>query len=209
MIGPREPEHHRSDRHRLLLVDGLPGERVAPVSTDEGAETITETRRRVDGQPATFQAVPHQHMKAVHVDAVVGMLVADHDRGEIFDLDVALKMPEGAVAAVEPDRRRAVAEQVSAARLPVRPAVGPGAAEHRQLHDQASTAVTSGPRNRAPSRRNCSTSPRVRNVRRAGWRGAPPESGSISRTANAVSSALETRMTSLPMTSVMVRASKG
>ena len=46
------------------------------------------------------------------------------------------------------------AHEVAAARAARRRAVRARAPEHGQLHDHASTVSTSGPRNRAPSRRN-------------------------------------------------------
>ena len=59
------------------------------------------------GRPLALEAVAQQHVQAVDVDAVVGVLVRDHDRGEVLDrVDVLLQVRERAVAAVDPDRRR-------------------------------------------------------------------------------------------------------
>src|SRR6266540_37187 len=80
---------------------------------------------------------------------------------------MALEVGQRPVATVEPQGGPGGAEEIAAAGAAGRGAVGAGTAEDGQLHRQASTASTSGPRNREPRVRKMAGSPLVRNVRRA------------------------------------------
>ena len=124
-------------------------------------------RARTPGRPRTLEAVAVHHVQAVDVDAVIGVPVRDHDRAEVAGIDVLLQIRERAVAAVHPDVGVAGAHEIAAARAARGRAVRARTAEHGQLHDHASTASTSGPQNRVPSRRNVSTSPLVTNCTRS------------------------------------------
>ena len=98
----------------------------------------------------------------------------------------------------------AAAHEVPAAGAAAGAAVRPRAPEHGQLHVQPrlqARRATSGPRNRTPSVRNVSTSPLVTKTclgSRAGSGASMFSPVRRSRTANAVSSALETSTTSGP-----------
>src|SRR5262249_135389 len=134
----------------------------------------------------------------------------------VLDGHVLLQVPEAAVAAVDPDRRVGAAHQVAAAGgaagTPVRPRAPQHGQFHVQPHCQGSTAATSGPRNRTPTVRNVSTRPDVKKTCCGSGAGSVAIMFSLvrrSRTANAVSSALDTRTTPLPITSPMVRANSG
>ncbi len=139
------------------------------------------------------------------------MAVRDDHGGELGGVHVLLQIDERAVAAIHPDGNIARPEEITAARAARGRTVRAGGPKHCQLHDHASTCSTSGPRNRAPSVRNVSTSPLVMNIGVAARdiASAPVVAFSSRRTSNAVSSALDTSTTSGPMTSLIVRASKG
>ena len=124
VIRAREAELDVVDGDALTLVDRGPGKRSTPVAADELTEMLGQTRGRVDGESLALEAVAREDMQPVHIDAVVGMLVGDDDRGEILRLDVLLEVPERPVAAVHPDVRVPRLDEVAAARAPVRSAVG-------------------------------------------------------------------------------------
>src|SRR5689334_19539367 len=111
---------------------------------------VLETFGRVHGKPFALQSPLHEHVQAVHIDAVVRMLVSDDDGTQLFGGDVLLKMTERAVAAVHPDRGVTLPDEIAAACRAARSTVRPGTPEHSQLHDHCSTRSTSGPRKRAP-----------------------------------------------------------
>src|SRR5262249_35088979 len=134
----------------------------------------------------------------------------ENHRAELFGKDLILQGAERAVSTVDPDACSGRPEQVAAARaVATRTAVGPRAPEDGQLHDQASTSPSSGPRKRSPNARNVSTGPLVMKRRAATVSVESVRRASRSRTAKAVSSALDTSTTSRPMTSPMVRARSG
>src|SRR5262249_55677979 len=211
VIRAREAQPQTSDLRARVVVDLVPLERLAPITVDQLTEMRLDPFRTVDREARLLHAVSEKDVQSVDVDTVVGVLVRDHDGVEILDANVLLQVRERAVATVEPDRGGPVAQEVAAARAGRRRAERPRAPQDRQLHDHASTDSTSGPRNRTPSRRNVSTSPLVTKMCVTVLSGgaASPLSATRSRTVNAVSSALDTKTTSLPITSPIVRARRG
>ena len=175
VVGAREAQRRCRRRRPVAVVD-----RAARRTTSPQSPPTSEPRcsarpaGAIHREPLALEAVAHQHVQPVDVDAVVGMLVGDHDGGQVLGGDVLLEVAERAVAAVEPDRGVAGADEIATARGAVRPAEGTRAPEDGQLHDQASTWSTSGPRKRAPSARKVATSPLVTNE----CRGSGPGSGS-------------------------------
>src|SRR5690606_21986091 len=156
-------------------------------------------------------------LEAGHVDDVVGVEVAEDDGVELRRVEVPQQRAEGPRAEVEDDAPRpGPALAVGAVGLDEVAGGGglgaghrPGAAHDRQPHAvtsssaSLSTRSTSGPRNRRASREKLSASPVARN-RCAGGGAARSRSRSwatsIRKVSFAVSSALDTRVTSSPMT---------
>ena len=220
VVGAREAQRRRrrSRRARSSSIS-CQSKVLAPVAADERAEVLLEALGRVHREPLALEPVPQEHVEAVDVDAVVGMLVREHDRGEVLRGEVLLQVAERAVAAVHPDRGRRPSAPGSrctrrcAARR--RSPSTPAPSAPLVVLSPRTTArrgSTSGPRNRPPSvpeRRRCRRSSRRRAV--AGGAATRRRLGgpSRSRTANAVSSALDTSTTSRPITSPMVRARSG
>src|SRR5262249_43811295 len=164
VVGAREAQPQLGQIDAVPVADDIPIEGVAPV-VDETAEPLLEPFGREDGKTGTLEAVPHEHLQTVEVEPGGGMLRGEDHATEILDPGVLLQMREGAAAAVDPHGRPAATDQVAATGAERRSAVGPGRAENRQLHSQASTVSTSGPRNRAPSARKVARSPLVTNTR--------------------------------------------
>ena len=128
----------------VAVAHRAPVERVAE-RTDEPLEHLLEPFGRVHGQTVPLEAVAVHHVQAVDVDAVIGMAVRDHDRGQVAGVDVLVQVRERPVAAVHPDVRVAGAHEIAAARAAGRRAVRTRTSEHGQLHDHASTAFDLGP----------------------------------------------------------------
>ena len=179
-------------RSRVAVADGAPVEGVAPVG-HERLERLLESLGCVHGQVAELEAVAQEHVEAVDVDAVVGVTVGEHDRGEVLGRDVLLQVAERAVRRSRSRSRcrpTAAGSRCTARRWARRttpstpgrsvPSNAPAPAgrpscevdPHRSpLH--ASTDSTSGPRKRTPRVRKVSTGPLVRKT----CRGSPPASG--------------------------------
>ena len=147
-----------------------------PQSLTSESRNFSSPFGREHRQVLAAEAVAQQHVEAVDVDAVVGVAVREHDRGEVFDRQVLLEVPEGAVAAVDPHRRGVGAQEVAAARAAAGRAVRARAPENGQLHlltpstpsftirCPSSTVSTSGPRNLDPKDLKVSTRPLVRKM---------------------------------------------
>ena len=101
MVGAREREARVVDLHRALRVDRPPVERVAP-RPDERTEARIRTLRCEDRQAGALEAVVPEHVQAVDVGAVIGVLVRDHDRVDLRRVEVIVQHAERAVAAVHP-----------------------------------------------------------------------------------------------------------
>ena len=80
--------------------------KVLPQSDTSDEQELLEPLGREDRHVLAAEPVAQQHVQAVDVDAVVGVPVGEHHRGEVLGRDVLLQVPEGAVAAVDPDRGR-------------------------------------------------------------------------------------------------------
>ena len=204
MVGAGEAEVHCADPGLVPFVDRVPLERLAPAG-HERTEPLLGAVGREHREPDLFEPVAQQHVEPVDVGAVVRVLVGDHDRAELPRIDVLLQQRERAVAAVHPDRGVTLPQEVAAARATEARPVRARGAEDGQLHRHASTCSTSGPRKRAPRWRKVSTSPEVTNSRATGQSRAVVLFPSMPRISNAVSSALDTRTTSRPITSPIVR----
>ena len=105
MIGAREVELRVADRRAVAVADEVPVERVGPL-TDEGSSFFSTPSGVYTGRPLHVEAVLVHHVQAVDVDAMVGVRVRDHNRGEVDRVRVLLQVRERAVAAVHPDRLR-------------------------------------------------------------------------------------------------------
>ena len=82
-----------------------------PKSLTEGQQVLLEPFGREHGQVLASDAVAQEHVEAVDVDAVVGMAVREHDRGEVLTPTCSCRwpnvpLPQSIQIDVSPDRSR-------------------------------------------------------------------------------------------------------